>query len=92
MHFSQAIANKDTEINVDAMLPKKSPEMLTVTFSSISIPFAMKRTGYAATLEKIVGCVCMYGVSLTRTGNFQTDMPKSAGRRSSITFSTVLLL
>ena len=35
MHLCQARANKDTEINVDSMLPKKSSWMLTVTFSSI---------------------------------------------------------
>ena len=50
----------------------------------------MKRTGYSATLVKVVGCVCMYGASLTRTSNFQTFMPKFAGRRSLITSSTVL--
>ena len=52
----------------------------------------MKRTGYSAMLEKIVVCVFMSCASFTRTSNFETDMPKYAGRRLAITWSTVLLL
>ena len=32
MHLCQAGAYKDTQINLDGLLPKKSPERLTVTF------------------------------------------------------------
>ena len=52
----------------------------------------MKRTGYSATLEKIVVCLCISCASLTRTSNFETDMPQFAGRRPDITWSTELLL
>ena len=75
MHLCQVGAYKDRQINVDGLLPKKSPERLTVTFPALCIPFAMKRTGYSATLEKIVVCVCMSCGSLTRISNFESDMP-----------------
>ena len=52
----------------------------------------MKRTGYSATLEKIVVCLCISCASLTRTSNVETDMPQFAGRRPDITWSTELLL
>ena len=60
MHLCQVRAHKITEINVDGMLPKESPETLTVTCSQYyGIAFAMTRTAYSATLEKIEVCVCM---------------------------------
>ena len=85
MHLCQVRAHKITEINVDGMLPKESPETLTVTCSQYyGIAFAMTRTAYSATLEKIEVCVCMSCASLTRTRNSKIDMLKFAGRRPAI--------
>ena len=85
MHLCQVRAHINSEINVDGMVSQKSPETLTVTCSQYyGIAFAMKRTGYSATLEKIEVCVCMSCASLTRTRNSKIDMLKFAGRRPAI--------
>ena len=67
------------------MLSKKFPETLTVTCCQFyGIAFAMKRTGYSATLAKIEMCVCSSCASLTRTRNSKIDNLKCAGRRLAI--------
>ena len=85
MHLCQLGAYKNTQTNVDGLLPKKSSERLTVTIPALCIPLAMKRTGHSATLQKIAVCVIMSCACLTRILNFESDMPKVAGRRPAIT-------
>ena len=68
MHLLQEKIHTHTIITVDGMHPKKSPERTMLACSRYyGTALAMNRTRYAATLKKIVICVCMSCASLTRT-------------------------